>query len=263
MVQNPRQLSFLRAALAAGVILAIAFFVIYFPLIRQDAVSSQQPTKSVDEYRRDALKAEADKDLPQAIWNFRQVLDLQRDDRTALERLPKLYLQSGQPDQVLEFAKKLTDLDSQSPDGFFYLGMAYAMMGQKDIARENFQKALRIDPKFAPAHFNLGFLSESDGRLAEAIDYYKKALDADPKHAQAAYNLGNAYAGLEQNQDAIAAYKKAVENDPHYTDAFVNLSILLTKTGNYEEAIKYLDEARLLGYEAPEAYLKTLEPYRK
>ena len=244
-----------------GAVLISTFF-IFLPSIKNDVVFSQQRKLSVGEYRQQALAAEAKKDLAQAIWNFRQALELDKDDKVALAHLPNLYLMTGQLKQALEYAEKRVQADPQASAGYFFLGMAYQMLGQNDKARESFHKAVEMEPKYADAFFNLGFLSESDGHLTEAIEYYKEALDADPKHAKAAYNLGNAYAGLERNEDAIGAYKIAVANDPNYMDAFVNLSILLTQAEDYQGAIKYLDEARILGYDAPEAYLKSLEQYR-
>jgi tetratricopeptide (TPR) repeat protein len=262
MMQFIQKKSLLWTVASGLVMVLIVIVAVFFPSVKKDVVFSQPKKMTAAEYSQLALNAEKNKDWAQAIWNFRQILELQKDDQLALEHLPKLYIQTGQWNQALEFALKLIEASPQSPNGFLYAGMTYSALGQEDKALESYQKAVTIDPKFAEAYFNLGFLSESNGRLSEAIDYYKKALEMDFKHARAAYNLGNACAGLERNEEAISAYKTAIAADPHYMDAFVNLSILLTKAGDYSEAIKYLDEARLLGYEAPELYLKELEPYR-
>ncbi len=247
--------------IALGVIVAAG--VIFFPSMQKDVVFSQQQRLGIEEHRILALEAEQKKDLGQAIWHLRQMLELQKNDPQVLERLARLYILTGQLAQALEYAQQLAFVSPASPAGYFYLGMADHLLGQSQKAQENFQKAVSVDPGYAEAYFNLGFLSESNGRLTEAIDYYKRTIGADPKHTRAYYNLGNAYAGLDRSDEAIEAYQAAIAQDPNYTDALVNLSILLTQKKSYIQAIQYLDEARLLGYEAPELYLKTLEPYRE
>ncbi|GEM_PF-6439550 len=258
---------------SAGVILCVLFFVL-LPSIKKDFGFSKQTKASApwpagregqggQDYWQTALVLEQKGDLAQAIWNFRQFLEQKPGDVEATKHLIKLYLQTSQLNQALDYAQRLTQANPKSPEGFFYLGMTYNILGQIDTAKENYKKVINIDPKYADAYFNLGFLSESSGQLLEAIDFYKKTLEINSKHAKAYYNLGNAYADLDKNQEAIGSYKSAVAYDPNYTDAFVNLSILLTKVGEYKEAIKYLDEARILGYEAPEEYLRSLEPYRE
>ena len=46
-------------------------------------------------------------------------------------------------------------------------------------------------------------------------------------------------------------------------NALVNLSILSFQQGDFKGAVKYCDEAVLLGYDAPQEYLNTLAPYRQ
>lgn len=263
----------LKYAFGGAGAVVIVLFLVLLPSIKNDLGFFRQKTSAPwltgregqggQDYWQAALTYEQKGDLAKAIWNFRQFLELKPADTGAMEHLAKLYLQTSQLNQALDYAQRLAQANPKSPEGFFYLGMMYNVLGQKDTAKKNYQKVINIDPKYADAYFNLGFLSESSGQLLEAIDFYKKTLEVNPKHAKAYYNLGNAYAGLEKDQEAIGSYKSAVANDPNYTDAFVNLSILLTKAGEYKEAVKYLDEARVLGYEAPEEYLKALEPYRE
>jgi tetratricopeptide (TPR) repeat protein len=98
--------------------------------------------------------------------------------------------------------------------------------------------------------------------LREALNAYEKAVENNPRHAEAYYNMGNVYAALLEYPEAIAAYLKTVAVNPNHQNAFVNLSILSFKAHDFPGAIHYLEEAQLLGYSPPEAYLKSLEPYK-
>jgi tetratricopeptide (TPR) repeat protein len=94
------------------------------------------------------------------------------------------------------------------------------------------------------------------------MELYKRSVQFGPENKEAYYNLGNVYARIGKNPEAISSYLIAVEVDPEYMDAWINLSILSFHQKDFQNAVKYYDEAALLGYKAPEGYLKTLEPYR-
>jgi tetratricopeptide (TPR) repeat protein len=143
------------------------------------------------------------------------------------------------------------------------MGIIYNALGASDKALHLYRKVISMDPNNAGAYFNLGYLNESAGELREALNNYEKAVENDPRHAEAYYNMGNVYATLEQYPEAIASYLKTVSINPNHENVYVNLSILSFKAKDFQGAIRYLEEARLLGYNPPAAYLKTLEPYRK
>ena len=108
-----------------------------------------------------------------------------------------------------------------------------------------------------------GYYRKGDfDKAVEALNTIQSLKD-DQLKAKASYNLGNTYARLKRNPEAIAAYIKAVQTDPGYMDAWVNLSILSFQEGDFANAVKYCDEAVLLGYQAPQGYLNALAPYRR
>ena len=67
---------------------------------------------------------------------------------------------------------------------------------------------------------------------------------------------------MEKIKEAQEVYLKTVTVNPNHMDAWVNLSISSFKAGDYKDAVKYCDEAILLGYEPPKLYLEELEKYR-
>lgn len=253
----------LRGPLWAIFALVAIVLVFFNSGAKRDLAFSLDQKNVAQEHWDKAMGLQAKSDWAQAIMGLRQYSEAGGKDPLVHKHLCELYLKTGQFSQALDSAQEYTKSAPDSPESFFLLGVVFNLLGQKEQAIESYQKSLQIDPKFARAHFNLGFMWESDGELLKAMEQYEKAVEFDPKNAKVHYNLGNVYAGLEKDEAAIDVYKKAVEIDPNYMDAFVNISILLTKNGNYKDAVKYLDEARVLGYEAPEEFLQELEAYRE
>ncbi len=199
----------------------------------------------------------------EAVRFYRKALQLQPTHEQALYNLANRFQQAGDFKAALLLYERMVRLHPKSPMAYLNMGIILNSLGDAPRARYFYQKTIGLDPKNAEAYFNLGYLNENGGELREALNDYEKAVENNPKHAEAYYNMGNVYATLGQYPEAIASYLKTVGINANHQSAYVNLSILSFKSGNFREAIRYLEEARLLGYNPPEEYLQTLEGYRK
>ena len=170
------------------------------------------------------------------------------------------YTQARQ-DALDQFIKRV---DAQpNATSWYNLGFVYSDMGRSEEAMAAYRKAIELSPEKMQAHFNLAYLYETSGRWPEARQEYEKTIALDHSNEEAYYNLGNVYAQLKMNQRAIASYQKTINLNPNHLNALVNLSILCFQEKDFENAIKYCDQAMLLGYDAPAGYLSALEAYRK
>ncbi len=199
----------------------------------------------------------------EAMRFYAKAIALDPKHEKATYNLASRYQASGDIKTALVLYERLVHFHPRSTLAYLNMGVIYNALGDADKARYLYQKVINIDPDNAEAYFNLGYLSETAGELKDALNYYEKAVDHDSRQAEAYYNMGNVYALLEQYPEAIASYLKTVAINPNHQNAFVNLSILSFKARDFQGSIRYLEEARLLGYNPPAAYLKTLEPYRK
>lgn len=223
-------------------------------------------------------------DAGMALLAYRRALEIDPRHSGALYNLGNFYKEQGRPKEALGFYQKALDVDPRMADAWLNMGVIYGRQaalsrtvqgeprrrldylgqrGEKDREKSFYQKALQVDPRNGRAYFNLGFLEEAAGDLPGALGFYQKSVVLDPANAEGHYNLGNVYAKLKDVPEAIAAYLKAVEYDPKHINALVNLSILSFQKEDFAAAVKYCDEAVLLGYDAPEGYLNALAPYRK
>jgi tetratricopeptide (TPR) repeat protein len=199
----------------------------------------------------------------EAIRFYTKAVEMKPNYKQALYNLGNLYRDTGNYKIALAVYSRLIHFYPKYARAYLNMGLIFNALGDPQRAREFYLKVSNLEPENGDAYFNLGYLSESQGELSEAVNYYEKAVEVSPKNAEAYYNLGNAYANLGQSGEAIASYLKTVGINPKHQDAYVNLSILSFKSGDFQGAIHYLEDAQALGYNPPVKYLKTLEPYRK
>ena len=230
-------------------------------LLAYKTLISRKPKSAVSYFNIGWVHSEIG-DLKEAISNYEKALELKPGYTNALYNLGNAYKDSGQIQEAIERYTEVLKLDPQNADACLNLGITYNILGDRPRAIGFYKKAIEIDPKHTNAYFNLGFSYEVGGDLAAAIESYTKAAELNPQHAEAFYNLGNCYAKHNENQKAIESYKKAIGVKPAHMDALVNLSVICFREGQFKEAAEYCERARKLGYEAPEEYLKALEPYK-
>ncbi|MBI5023766.1 MAG: tetratricopeptide repeat protein [Candidatus Omnitrophica bacterium] len=201
-------------------------------------------------------------DAGMALLAYRRALEIDPRNSGALYNLGNLYKEQGRFKEALGFYQKALDVDPRMADAWLNMGVIYGRQGEKDREKSFYQKALRVDPRNGRAYFNLAFLEEAAENLPGALELYRKSVTLDPANAEGYYNMGNIYARLNNTGEAISSYLKAVDQDSLHMNALVNLSILSFQKEDFAAAVKYCDEAVLLGYDAPEGYLNALAPYR-
>lgn len=201
-------------------------------------------------------------DVKRAISAYEEALEIQPFHENTLYNLGNVYRDSGRYKEALAMYQKVIKANPHKTDAYLNIGSIYAHLGKMVEAREYFQEAAKVGGGSARAYFNLAFLEESAGKLEEAKKFYLKSVALDPQNAEGYYNLGNLYAKLNDNVKALEQFQKTVEINSSHLNGWINLSILLYQLKNYKEAVKALDEAILLGYDAPKEYLRALTGYR-
>lgn len=134
--------------------------------------------------------------------------------------------------------KNALNLQPNTPDLWFNLGIAQTQIQQLDEAVLSYQKAIQIKPDFFEAYGNLGTVLQTQGKLIAAIESYQKGLQINPQDARAYFNLGTALRDNGALADAINSYKKAIALFPNYTDAHNNLGETLRDSGDMQAAVK-------------------------
>jgi tetratricopeptide (TPR) repeat protein len=115
---------------------------------------------SPEQFFQAALDCETESELlPQAIENYRHVLELA-------------------PGWV---------------DAHINLGVALYQMGRSDEALAEFACAVRLDPLNGISRYNLGCVLEERGDMDQAVEHLVRAARSMPAHADVHFNLALAY----------------------------------------------------------------------
>ena len=159
------------------------------------------------------------------------------------------------PQEAASFAKQLLEIDDQSPNHHFILGMAYLDMNQYDKAIPEYERALEIfdkwalKPSYAGTYSHLGYAYHMTGQHKKEKELYTKMErdfpdNADLLEAQAVIAL--------TEKDSAAANRfieklKSVRKDLSWTEARIltNLAGIYMQAGNLDRA-EYLYRQALL-----------------
>src|SRR5579872_446204 len=118
-------------------------------------------------------------------------------------------MQAFQKSQFDDSIRALEDARSKKPNDeatLFLLASAYIQKQDFAKAESLFKRVLEIDPESADAQFNLGLAQLKLGKYDDAIATLKRAVELNPKDADAQQALGEAYEAKNMPAEAQAAY---------------------------------------------------------
>ncbi len=132
-------------------------------------------------------------DLPKAEDIYREVLEVNPDNPTALHLLGTIAHQSGSNDKALILIGRALEILPQYPEALNNMGNVFAEMERLEEALLSYQEAVAQKPDYVIAYNHLGNTLRGLGRLDESAASYEKAIALDPGFAEAHYNLGHLY----------------------------------------------------------------------
>jgi tetratricopeptide (TPR) repeat protein len=208
---------------------------------------------------------------------YRQVLQREPANASALHMFGVVALQTGRSERAVKMIGKAIALDPNNADAFNNLGLALQdqrrsteavaaydravainpddadVYSNRGLALEalrrftdalaSYDKAIALRSNFPEAHNNRGNVLRSLNRPDEALSAYAGAMALRPDFAAAHYNNGNVLRDLRRGAEALASYDKAIALRPDYADAYCNRGVVLQELRRSEEAIASCDRA--------------------
>jgi tetratricopeptide (TPR) repeat protein len=120
------------------------------------------------------------------------------------------------------------------------LGKAYLRLNDLNNAVPAMEQASKINPTDLDNLRNLGTAYLQLQRLTEAEKAFKAILVQDDRYAAAYNGLGLVAVQHGDGDTARPNFEKAIELDSEQVEPLLNLGVLYQKTGNREEALRYL-----------------------
>lgn len=207
-----------------------------------------------------ALKYHQSGQLSEAEIIYKQVIEEDPNNDSALNLYGILLLQHKRYDEAILYTNKAIDIN---PNSYFYinLGNIYKEKDDIDLAINSYQNALDFEPDNHKIFYSLGLSYKSKNDLNSAIDNYKKAIKLNPSYQAAYVNLGNIYVTIKQFNEAIECYKKAILLEPNDSNSFSCLGSIYLNVDEADEAIYYLKEAIKLKPDNVNAYISLGNAY--
>ncbi|MBI2967182.1 MAG: tetratricopeptide repeat protein [Bacteroidetes bacterium] len=168
----------------------------------------------------------------------------------ALELVQSKALKTGNPSEknkyldmaIAEFSRA-AEIYPPYPDAYDQRGLAWYRKGNLEQAMESYELALKYNPGKATTLSNMGAIYFNAGNYSKALESYQKAVQYHPRFADAWWNLGSTCATLGKFGEAIKAYHESLRYDTENAMVYYFLGITYEKTGDQNNARKYLDIA--------------------
>jgi tetratricopeptide (TPR) repeat protein len=164
--------------------------------------------------------------IPEAVAEFRGIVERNPDDTSARRYLGEILLEQGQADEAIVHFRKAAEVAPLSAQSQLDLGGALARQQRDTEAISHLRKALELDPRSAEAHRQIANVLIRQNEADQAIEHYRKALEINPRDAKTHTNPGLAlWTHKGRVNDAIAHFREALAIDPRYEAARKNLDL--------------------------------------
>jgi tetratricopeptide (TPR) repeat protein len=128
------------------------------------------------------------------------------------------------------------------------LGQQYHRRRSLDRARACFERAAATDPGSIHAQLSLAAWCERERRLGEAWNCVEAALARQPKHTQALCAKAMLLQRQSKNGEAEHLLREIIQSNPADPNVKFSsrhlLGVVLDESGNFHEALRWLDEAK-------------------
>jgi predicted TPR repeat methyltransferase len=161
-----------------------------------------------------ALKAhqEGDTDLARAL--YQSILSKQTNCADALHLLGILEMQSGNPEESIQYLYEATTLCPENPTFWMNLGNVLRTVNRWNEAQSSWNKVLIYQPENVDAMANIGISFLAMGQRKKAVSIWSDALQQNPDHVESLINLGMISRENEDCGSAHKLWKRALLSDP-------------------------------------------------
>jgi tetratricopeptide (TPR) repeat protein len=191
--------------------------------------------------------------LPEAVVEFKTLLDFYPKDSMASAMLVDIYLQEKNLPLAIEELRRFLKVTSLGVDTQTHMQETWAESyrlaeilhdnGELDAAAAQYLEMLHYRPEAADAHNDYGNVLLAQGKVDLAAQEYREALQYDPKMATAHHNLAICLARHNDFDGAIAKFREALEMDPNEPHSRVFLGMALASKGDLDGAISEFNRA--------------------
>jgi tetratricopeptide (TPR) repeat protein len=188
-------------------------------------------------------------DTEKAIEAYRNIVDIEDTNLSALEALSRLYEKQGDAEQSIAFMTRVAELTGdpkQRVEAFYRIGKALdEKVGDRAGAQDRFEMALDIDPTHLPtltALRQIAIDSADYDKAARYLDQEQSATPGPRQRARLLVELGKLREEmLGDHESAVLSFEAAHAADSENEEAAMPLVLEYIEKKKYEAAEPLLD----------------------
>jgi Tfp pilus assembly protein PilF len=157
-------------------------------------------------------------------------------DVAEIHRTAVSYYNRGEYEKAVEAYKRAIEINPDSAEAYYHLGMAYSSLGKYKDAVEAYSRSIKIRPDYAAAHYNLGHAYSNLNQHDKAIKAFRHSIQHEPDNLEAYFALGNAYFDSGREEKAVDTFEAAISRKPDNPYAYYRLGLLYFPSGLHARA---------------------------
>jgi len=157
----------------------------------------------------------------------------------------------GRPADALPLVTRLVQEHPDFAETWLLLGRTQYLQNQPGAAEQSFRRFLQMDSESVNGHFQLGMSLLAQKRYPEAVATFRHATSLKRDFGPAFFNLGFALAKSGQEREAIPAFQEAIRHNPEIIDSYILLADLHLQLGEKPAAAELAKLAERLNPNDP------------
>lgn len=149
--------------------------------------------------------------IHKAIWAFKQVIQIKPDFIHAYSALGASYIKLKEYESALKTLTTALGLEAKEWSIFYYLGVASRLTGNNKGAVDHFKNAVNLNPNSVQSNFYLGLTLMEVERYIEACEVFEAVVQVKPDFADVHFMLGNLYTEKIKDPDKAVTHLKKAE----------------------------------------------------
>ncbi|HUO59500.1 MAG TPA: protein kinase [Candidatus Acidoferrales bacterium] len=155
----------------------------------------------------------------------KRILELQSDSPHGVRLLGLVAVLEGRTQEAVHYLKKSLELAPNDPDSMAWLCAICALSGKGHEVAAMASRLVEIDPLTPTYHFVPGLVALLSGDLEGAIPPFEQTLAGDPENQMLRFCLGQALLMNSRFEEAVAIFEKLGSEMPG--DFFAQLGLVL------------------------------------
>lgn len=169
-----------------------------------------------------------------------------RGDPRALTEQAHPLLAAGRLGEAEAIIQQLIQKHSSYAETWLVAGRWQLLKKNYGAAEQALRRHLELDPQSSQGLFQLGMVQLAQQQFAAAAATFLKATQLKPDFGPAHYNRGLALTRAGNARDAIPAFREAIRHNPDRIDPYLMLADAHFQLGDGTTALSWLEQAAVL-----------------